>query len=111
MKRAAELRGLSDNHHQSLVQARRLRRASLGEVGDQAEAATAFLEFWRKDTSLHFRKEEEVLLPVFAQHGGNLIREPLGEMLVQHARIRSLVMELGDKVARTARSARRRYRA
>src|SRR5215204_28841 len=99
MKRAAELRGLSDDHHQGLVQARQLRRASLGEAGDQAEAAAAFLEFWRKDTSLHFRKEEEVLLPVFARHGGNPVREPLGEMLAQHARIRGLVMELGDQVA------------
>ena len=99
MKRAAELRGLSDDHHQGLVQARRLRRPSLGEAGNQAEAAAAFLDFWRKDTSVHFRKEEEVLLPVFARHGGDPVREPLGEMLAQHTRIRSLVMELGDQVA------------
>ncbi len=39
-----------------------------------------------------------MLLPVFARHGGNPVREPLGEMLVQHARIRGLVMELGDQV-------------
>ncbi len=64
------------------------------------EAARAFLEFWREDTSLHFRKEEEVLLPVVARYGGDLEDEPVVEMLTQHVRIRSLVMQLGDEVER-----------
>ena len=73
MKRTAELRGLSEDHHQGLVQARRLRRAALGEGVDQTETSGAFLDFWQKDTSAHFRKEEEVLLPVLARHGDNLL--------------------------------------
>lgn len=98
MKRAAELKGLSDDHHHGLVQARRLRRAASGETDDPAEAARTFLGFWRKETSAHFRKEEEVLLPVLAQHGVDPVREPLLEMLAQHARIRGLVMQLSDEV-------------
>ena len=57
MKRAAELRGLSEDHHHGLVHARRLRRAGSGEESGQAQAARSFLEFWRAETSGHFRKE------------------------------------------------------
>jgi hemerythrin-like domain-containing protein len=72
MKRTAELRGLSEDHHHRLVQARRLRRAGSGEG---------------------------VLLPVLARHGGNLLgQKQVVEMLAQHAEIRGLVMELSDEV-------------
>jgi len=98
MKRAAELRGLSDDHHRGLVQARRLQRAASGETDGLSETARAFLDFWQEETSAHFRREEEVLLPVLARYGGDLAREPLVEMLVQHARIRGLVMQLSDEV-------------
>jgi predicted NBD/HSP70 family sugar kinase len=49
------------------------------------------------DTALHFRKEEEVLLPVMARYGGDLSREPLLEMVEDRARIRGLVMQLSDE--------------
>lgn len=98
MKRHPDLRTFSDDHHQGLVQARRLRRA--GEEGESADVAGSFLEFWRRDTSLHFRKEEEVLLPVLARYGGDLDQGPVVEMLAQHARIRGLAMQLGDELER-----------
>ena len=98
MKRAAGLRSLSEDHHHGLVYARRLRRAASAEGVDRAEAARDFLGFWRADTSGHFRKEEEVLLPVYARHGGDLGREPVRKMHAQHARLRGLVMQLGDEV-------------
>lgn len=98
MKRAAELRGLSEDHHQGLVHARRLTRAATSDgVGPLEEAARAFLEFWKKETSAHFRKEEEVLLPVVARYGQDVSQEPVAEMLAQHARIRGLVMQLSDE--------------
>jgi hemerythrin-like domain-containing protein len=98
MKRAPELRTLSEDHHHGLVQARRLRRT---RDADSAEAAAkGFLDFWQKDTAIHFRKEEEVLLPVMARYGGDLSREPLVEMLEDHARIRGLVMQLSDEAIR-----------
>src|ERR687890_1017708 len=98
MKRTPELRTLSEDHHHGLVQARRLRKAAEGEETNSAEAAVkGFLDFWQKDTPLHFRKEEEVLLPVMARYGGDLSRQPLLEMIEDHARIRGLVMRLSDE--------------
>jgi hemerythrin-like domain-containing protein len=48
--------------------------------------------------AIHFRKEEEVLLPVVARHGGDVTLEPLVEMLKEHAKLRGLVMRLSDEV-------------
>jgi iron-sulfur cluster repair protein YtfE (RIC family) len=96
MKRAAELKSLSEDHHHGLVHARRLRRAASADA--LAEAARGFLGFWQAETSGHFRKEEEVLLPVYATHGGDLARDPVLQMHSQHAGIRGLVMQLSDEV-------------
>lgn len=50
--------------------------------------------------SAHFRKEEEVLLPLLARYGRDAFGQgPMVEMLGQHARIRSLVMQLSDEYA------------
>jgi hemerythrin-like domain-containing protein len=100
MKRAPELRDLSDHHHRGLVQARRLRRAATGDEANMPEeTAEAFLEFWQEGTTTHFREEEEVLLPVLARYREDVLsREPVVEMLLQHARIRGLVMGLSDEV-------------
>ncbi len=99
MKRAPELRYLSDHHHQGLVQARRLRRAATGEERTAPkETAEAFLKFWQEETTAHFRQEEEVLLPVLARYGGGAGQGPVAQMLAQHAQIRGLVMELSDEV-------------
>jgi iron-sulfur cluster repair protein YtfE (RIC family) len=98
MKRHPDLRTFSDDHHQGLVHARRLKRAATGEDDEPADTARAFLEFWRIDTSLHFRKEEEILLPVLARYGGDLSQRSVVEMLAQHARIRGLAMQLGDEL-------------
>jgi hemerythrin-like domain-containing protein len=98
MKRHPSLREFSDDHHQGLVRARRLRKAASGEGDNSADTARNFLEFWQNDTSLHFRKEEEVLLPVLVCYGGDLGERPLLQMLTQHARIRGLAMQLSDEL-------------
>jgi len=100
VKRHPDLKEFSDDHHQGLVNALRLKRTAAEEGVTLVEAARAFLKFWREDTSLHFRKEEEVLLPVVARYGSMLEEEPVVEMLTQHARIRGLAMQLGDEVKR-----------
>jgi iron-sulfur cluster repair protein YtfE (RIC family) len=98
MKRHPSLRPFSDDHHQGLVNARRLRRAASGDGGSSVDTARDFLEFWRLDTSRHFRKEEEVLLPVLARYGGDLGERHILQMLTQHARIRGLAMQLSDEL-------------
>jgi iron-sulfur cluster repair protein YtfE (RIC family) len=98
VKRAAELRSLSEDHHHSLVNARRLRQVASEKKDAPEEAARAFLEFWQKDTSIHFRQEEEVLLPVLARYAGEPDQESVVLMLAQHARIRGLIMGLSDEV-------------
>jgi hemerythrin-like domain-containing protein len=98
MKRAAELRSLSEDHHHSLVNARRLRQVAAERKGAWEEAAGTFLEFWQKDTSIHFRQEEEVLLPVLARYGGEPDQPSVILMLAQHTRIRGLIMDLSDEV-------------
>lgn len=99
MKRTPELRTLSEVHHLGLVHARRLRRAQKGEETNSAKsAAKEFLDFWQKETSIHFRKEEEVLLPVVARYGGDVSQDSLVEMLAQHAYIRALIVRLSDEV-------------
>ena len=45
MKRAAELRSLSEDHHHGLVNARRLRQAASEKKGAPEKATRAFLEF------------------------------------------------------------------
>jgi hypothetical protein len=59
MKRAPELRNLSDHHHRGLVQARGLRRAATGdEANPPEETAEAFLAFWQEGTTIHFLSHE-----------------------------------------------------
>ena len=98
MKRHPSLREFSDDHHQGLVNARQLRKAASGKEANSADIARKFLEFWQRDTSLHFRKEEEVLLPVLARYAGDIGERPLLQMLTQHARIRGLAMQLSDEI-------------
>jgi hemerythrin-like domain-containing protein len=98
MKRQPSLRQFSDDHHQGLVNARRLRRAPSGEVASSADTARDFLDFWQRDSSLHFRKEEEVLLPVLVRYAGDLGERLIPLMLTQHARIRGLTMQLSDEL-------------
>lgn len=66
MKRHPALVPLSRDHHHALVLARQMRQA---EAADADEAANAFLAHWAAEERLHFRLEEEVLLPAYAAHG------------------------------------------
>jgi hypothetical protein len=66
MKRHPALVPLSRDHHHALVIARLMRRASTRTA---PEAARAFLAHWEAAETLHFRLEEELLLPAYAAHG------------------------------------------
>jgi hemerythrin-like domain-containing protein len=90
MKRHPALRTLSRDHHQALVVSQRMRRS-----GDQGagEAQAAFLEFWGSGGQLHFRVEEEVLLPRFAAAGG-AHTAAVARVLIEHAEIRLRALRL-----------------
>jgi hemerythrin-like domain-containing protein len=66
VKRSAALTPLSRDHHHGLFAALGLTRATADSA---AEAAGAFLEFWRSEGRRHFQIEEDLLLPWFARHG------------------------------------------
>src|SRR5688500_16831419 len=92
MKRSAELRDLSEEHHHGLVEARRLRKAAAGEVPLE-EAVELFLGAWREEIGPHFRAEEEVLLPLYSAAAG---AENAGivRTLTEHVALRLAVYEL-----------------
>jgi hemerythrin-like domain-containing protein len=78
------LHPLSHDHHKALAVALRLKRAN----SDSARhASQAFLQFWHEEGQAHFRLEEEILLPAYAEHGG--ADDPLIEqVLTEHLAIR-----------------------
>jgi hypothetical protein len=84
MKRHPALQALSRDHDQTLVVAQRLCRAGDHDAG---EALASFLKFWRNEGELHFRLEEEVLLPSFATAGG-AETPAVARVLIEHAEIR-----------------------
>jgi hemerythrin-like domain-containing protein len=98
MKRNPALQTLSRDHHQALVVSQRLRRAGDHSAG---EAQAAFLEFWRSGGELHFRVEEEVLLPRFAAAGG-AYTSAVARVLIEHAEIRLRVLRLHGGAASAA---------
>jgi hemerythrin-like domain-containing protein len=84
MKRSAALASLSRDHHQALVVAQTLRRATDATA---AEARETFLAYWTRHGRVHFRLEEELLFPAYAGYGDPhdpLVLRALGE----HAMIR-----------------------
>jgi hypothetical protein len=90
VKREPALIGLSRDHHQALAVALRLKRA---DPDSAAAAQAAFLEYWREHGQIHFRVEEEVLLPRFAPHGAGA-SDVVRRVLTDHAEIRFAVLRL-----------------
>lgn len=66
MKRSEALGSLSRDHHQALVVAQKLRRATDATA---PEARETFLAYWTGHGSRHFRLEEELLFPAYAGYG------------------------------------------
>jgi hemerythrin-like domain-containing protein len=98
MQRHAALIPLTHDHHHTLAQARRMLVAvRTGAAGERLAAAQEFLEFYSKETLKHFREEEEVLLPFWVEHSGDLT-ESLQEILAEHVTIHALVRKLRKEV-------------
>jgi Hemerythrin HHE cation binding domain len=107
MKRHPALVSLSRNHHHALVIAQRLRRATAETA---TETAGAFLSHWDAEEKLHFRLEEELLLPAYAAHGEPdhpaITRMLLDHMLIRRDAVRlagmpslELLHDLGARLA------------
>lgn len=91
MKRHEALEQLSRDHHQALFQAMRLKRA---DEDDASTVLADFLDFWFEVGHLHFRAEEEVLLPAYSAYA-DASREEVVRVLVDHVEIRREAHELG----------------
>ena len=72
MKRHESLHELSRHHHFALMEALYIRRAMNEPPEKRAlrlrKVAEKFVEFWEKKGKLHFREEEEILLPAYSVH-------------------------------------------
>jgi iron-sulfur cluster repair protein YtfE (RIC family) len=91
MRRDPRLHGLSSDHHQGLLLARRHGRACV-EGWPAAEAAALLREAFAADLAPHFAAEEEVLLPALAAAGEGALAE---RALAEHAAMRDLLGRAG----------------
>src|ERR1700688_4375104 len=103
MKRHPSLHPLSQHHHFALIQALGMRRAAeapaekrAAEVVRQAEK---FVHFWHKSGYVHFREEEEVLLPSYARHKRLDGDAEVMRILADHAEIRRAVRDFEERLA------------
>ena len=85
MRRSEALRSLSRGHYQALSIGRDLRRAN-----DAEAAAEKFLEFWNREGALHFRLEEEVLVPYWAA----VHAEATARLAREHLQLRAAALEM-----------------
>jgi hemerythrin-like domain-containing protein len=87
MKRDPRLQGLSSDHHQALVLARRVRRRTAAGTLD-GPLVTEVARRFRTELEPHFQVEEEVLLPALLEIGeANLVTRTLDD----HAFLRAQV--------------------
>ena len=97
MKRHPSLHPLSQHHHFALIQALEMRRAAEAPAEKRAaaveRAAEMFVRFWHKTGHVHFREEEEVLLPAYARHARLDQDAGVMRILADHAQIRAAVQD------------------
>jgi hemerythrin-like domain-containing protein len=104
VKRHTSLHPLSQHHHFALIQALGMRRAAEAPAEKRNAAvegqADKFVAFWHKTGIIHFREEEEVLLPAYARH--TRLDQDAGVMrlLADHAEIRAAVQDFERRRAK-----------
>jgi hemerythrin-like domain-containing protein len=103
MKRHPSLHPLSQHHHFALIQALGMRRAAEAPAEKRAAAvarsAEKFVRFWHKSGQVHFREEEEVLLPAYARHTRLDRDAQVMHILADHAEIRAAVGDFERRLA------------
>jgi hemerythrin-like domain-containing protein len=102
VKRHPSLHPLSQHHHFALIQALEMRRAVELPVEKRAAAAARqaekFVRFWHKSGHMHFREEEEVLLPAYARHMRLDRDAEVMRILADHAEIRAAVLDFEQRL-------------
>ncbi|MFD2624120.1 hemerythrin domain-containing protein [Salibacterium salarium] len=94
IKRHESLYSLSHHHHHGLFLSLNLKRVNTEKARYTAEKVLEDTRnFWNPGGIQHFREEEEILLPAFAQFASVDIPE-IKTMLIDHVRIRTMM----DKV-------------
>jgi len=104
VKRHPSLHPLSQHHHFALIQALEMRRAAEAPA-DKRNAmverqADKFVAFWHKTGVVHFREEEEVLLPAYARHTRLDQDAGIMRLLADHAEIRAAVQDFERRRAK-----------
>jgi hemerythrin-like domain-containing protein len=86
-----------------LIQALEMRRAAEAPAEKSASAvarqAEKFVRFWHKTGQVHFREEEEVLLPAYARHVRLDTDAEVMRVLADHAEIRAAVRDFEQRLA------------
>ena len=80
-----------------------MRRAAEAPAEKRAAAverqAEKFVRFWHKSGQVHFREEEEVLLPAYARHARLDQDTEIMRILADHAEIRGAVRDFEQRLA------------
>ncbi|GAB3049771.1 hemerythrin domain-containing protein [Virgibacillus ainsalahensis] len=94
IKRHEALYPLSHHHHHALFLALKWRKAGTEKSEMTVDALKNELDyFWETNGNQHFRDEEEILLPVYAQYES--IEQPeITDNLLEHVTIRSYVHQI-----------------
>jgi len=99
---------LSHDHQRELAQARRLLRAADAEPEQRLAAASAYADAFFAETVEHFRREEEILFPLYLRHAGStpVLERILREHMELHGLVRALRAEAaaGDIPPETLRT-------
>jgi iron-sulfur cluster repair protein YtfE (RIC family) len=97
VRRHAALVLLSNEHHHELVHARRLLRAAGAGSKQRLAVASAYVDAFFTETVEHFRREEEILFPLYLRHAGST--PVLERILREHMELQGLVRALRAAVA------------
>ena len=95
VRRHPALVPLSEEHHHELAHARRLRRAADAAPEQRLAVASAYVDAFFTETVEHFRREEEILFPLYLRHAGStpVLERILREHMELHGLVRALRAE------------------
>jgi iron-sulfur cluster repair protein YtfE (RIC family) len=95
MRRHPALVPLSEEHHHELAHARRLGRAAGAGPEERLAVASAYIDAFFTETVEHFRREEEILFPMYVRYAGStpVLERILREHMELHGLVRALRAE------------------